>query len=308
MWSRLVFRWESRQKWDLFTYVCFQTLASLFFSTFFVIDEISQDSIKTDNVECSSSCTECLGASTYCTKCPSPSFALGGSCTSTTCRSNTIGINGTCLACNPECSTCSSSSFNTCTSCPSTRPILQDGRCLEYCPKSSYYSPSSPSNSNSSTINTVGEGNGNSCKACDWSCGSCIGPSSNQCTSCSDSYILKSGQCIPVKCKNGFVFGFGLCLEDLIDKINYNWIAGIIIPVILIMFGLGGWWFIRKQRKRTKEETKVFGRRLEDGNYLKGRAARFGQLLGLNRIIGPNHDDESESPKIGERRRKNKSK
>ncbi|KAF7338781.1 Growth factor receptor domain-containing protein [Mycena sanguinolenta] len=150
---------------------------------------------------CDSSCETCTGSSTFCLTCASNQLASSGKCVST-CPSNTFSSAGSCLPCSADCSTCSGASFNQCTSCPASRPVLTNGRCLPTCSKTQFFDPTS-----------------SSCIACDPSCSSCSGAGPSQCLACSASdQVLRAGTCVPAACQQStsVVPGLGACLSELV--------------------------------------------------------------------------------------------
>jgi hypothetical protein len=128
-------------------------------------------------------------------------LASAGKCVSS-CPSNTFSSSGSCLTCHLDCATCSGGSFNQCTSCPSNRPVLTNGRCLPTCGQSQFF------DSTSST-----------CKLCDSSCSSCSGLGPSNCLACSSStQVLIAGSCVAANCSStsNVVAGLGVCLSDLV--------------------------------------------------------------------------------------------
>ncbi|KAI0688434.1 insulin-like growth factor binding protein [Cerioporus squamosus] len=157
-----------------------------------------------DNVTCSacdSSCGTCAGSSTFCLTCANNQLASSGKCVAS-CPSGTFSSSGQCITCHPDCATCSGSSFNQCSSCPSDRPVLTNGRCLPTCSKTQYFDKTS-----------------STCQSCDSSCSSCSGSGPSNCLACSSSsQVLKGGTCVSSGCSNSsaVVPGLGICLSDLV--------------------------------------------------------------------------------------------
>ena len=150
---------------------------------------------------CSSSCETCAGTSTFCLTCTNNQLASGGKCVSN-CPSNTFSSAGSCLACHPDCTSCSGGSFNQCTSCPSNRPVLTNGRCLPTCSQSEFFDTTS-----------------STCQSCDSSCSSCSGSGPSNCLACSSSTeVLAAGSCVAANCSSAsnVVAGLGVCLSDLV--------------------------------------------------------------------------------------------
>ncbi|KIL68473.1 hypothetical protein M378DRAFT_190887 [Amanita muscaria Koide BX008] len=154
---------------------------------------------------CNSECATCTGSADFCLSCPNNGLVFNGKCV-TSCPSNTVSGNpgnGTiCLSCHPDCATCSGTSFTQCSSCPPTRPVLSNGRCLPTCNRGQFFDPASKA-----------------CQQCDSSCASCAGSSNNQCLSCSADKVLRNGACVPAACdgQTETITGLGICLSDLVN-------------------------------------------------------------------------------------------
>ncbi|OWZ60805.1 hypothetical protein AYX15_06940 [Cryptococcus neoformans] len=228
--------------------------------------------------ECDSSCSTCISTSTTCLSCSSSSMsAHSGSCVpSTSCPSSTVSINGTCITCPPDCATCSSAS--TCSTCPSDRPILKDGRCVAYCPKDTYYDTDT-----------------GTCQACDWTCKNCVGEGSTMCSSCSDGYMLKGGICVDALCGDGgFADGLGMCLSSFVHKSQKRYLGFLALIGVVIIAGIASWWYVRRERKKTRQATKEFGGRLDERNVNDRLAAlRLEKVFGFNRVTSGRGGDRS---------------
>ncbi|ORY26154.1 insulin-like growth factor binding protein [Naematelia encephala] len=227
----------------------------------------------------SSKCSTCLGSADYCTRCADTSTSASeGQCIAT-CPDSTISSNGTCLSCHSECSSCSvPGSATACTACPSSRPALINGRCVEYCPSNQYLDSST-----------------STCKACDTSCLSCSGSDTSHCTRCTDGHVLKLGKCQSVTCD--FATGLGLCLKSLIASSRNSLIAVyIVVPLLLLVIGLVGWWLIMKERRKTRQATREFARGLDESG-VKDRMMilRFEKVFGLDRLHYHFHSSTSPS-------------
>ncbi|KAJ7034556.1 TNFR/NGFR cysteine-rich region family protein [Mycena alexandri] len=155
---------------------------------------------------CDSSCATCTGSSTFCLTCASNKLAAAGKCVST-CPANTFPAPApsasACLSCHPDCATCTGALFSQCASCPPTRPVLANGRCLPTCARTQFFDPTS-----------------SSCIACDSSCASCSGAGPSQCLACANAgQVLRAGTCVAAPCTQGtsVVSGLGVCLSELVD-------------------------------------------------------------------------------------------
>ncbi|KAF7323850.1 Growth factor receptor domain-containing protein [Mycena kentingensis (nom. inval.)] len=147
---------------------------------------------------CDSSCTTCTGSSTFCLSCASNQLAANGKCVPS-CPSNTFSASGSCVGCHSDCASCTGSAFNQCSSCPPSRPVLTNGRCLSTCSKNQFFDATS-----------------GSCVACDASCSSCSGAGPSQCLACaSNKEVLRAGSCVSAGCDQ-VVPGLGACLAEFV--------------------------------------------------------------------------------------------
>ncbi|WWC61905.1 uncharacterized protein I303_104491 [Kwoniella dejecticola CBS 10117] len=217
--------------------------------------------------KCDSTCSNCVTSSTTCTSCPAPLFASGGSCR-TTCPESTIPLNGTCVPCPVDCATCSSPS--TCSTCPPSRPVLSNGKCIEHCPQDQYFDST------------------HGCQACDWRCSSCSANDAKSCTSCSDGYKLSKGECVASACGDGgFASGLGICLSSLVTRSKKGYFGFFALAVLIVGAGVGAFYlYVRRERRKTREATKVFGDKLDDRAVQDNlRKLRLERVLGLERIL-----------------------
>ncbi|TYJ59030.1 hypothetical protein B9479_000019 [Cryptococcus floricola] len=240
--------------------------------------------------QCDSSCTSCVGTSTTCTSCPTSLAAQAGSCiSSSSCPSDTIYQNGTCTPCPLDCTTCSS--MSTCASCPTDRPVLKDGRCLPYCAKDTYWD----------------SGLG-SCQACDWTCASCVGSGNGMCSTCPDGSMLKSGECVSVTCNSGgFASGFGICLSDFLSTNTEKYLFFIFLAIPVVAIALAGWWYVRRERRKTREATKEFGDKLDESQVHRRLAAlRLEKVFGFDRVSVGRGGDRSSIRQVPDTKQKSR--
>ena len=252
----------------------------------------------TDNTckQCDASCSSCSGSSNFCLTCANSQLASSGSCVAS-CPSNTFSSSGVCITCHPDCATCSGGAFNQCSSCPSNRPVLTNGRCLPTCAQNQYFDKTT-----------------STCQACDSSCSSCSGPGPASCLACGDSNneVLKGGSCVNASCKSStsVVPGMGVCLSDLVTVPEPSGTAN--APPLPTITGINTpaptnsnsnklqWWEIllmtlgcafiflvilmcwrRRARKQRANKTKQFAlaKKLDDTRSWKQRLVRFGERL-----------------------------
>jgi len=249
---------------------------------------------------CDSSCSTCAGSADFCLTCANNQLASNGTCTSS-CPSNTVSSSGACLACHPDCATCSGTSFNQCSSCPSDRPVLNNGRCLPTCQQSQFFDTAS-----------------SSCQSCDSSCSSCSGSGPNSCLACSSSsQILRGGTCVSADCSNSssVVSGLGLCLSDLVVTAASGSTAAPLPTITGINSNTSTttrtsltWWQIllmtlgcafiflvvvvlwrRRMRRKRAQATKAFAaaKRLDHPRGWRMRLLRFGERLFGHRQPNP---------------------
>ncbi|KAF9026747.1 growth factor receptor domain-containing protein [Hymenopellis radicata] len=246
---------------------------------------------------CDSSCSTCAGSASFCLTCPNSQLASDGTCVAS-CPSGTFKKDsGTCLTCHPDCATCSGGSFNECSTCPSDRPVLNNGRCLPTCSSSQFFDT------------TAG-----SCKSCDSSCSSCYGSSSNQCLSCSSDKVLRSGSCVAANCADGtsVVSGLGVCLSELVEVPKASGtssssplpsITGILLMALgcaFIFLAILMLWR-RRARKQRAKRTAMFAsaKNLPHKDTWRYRLVRFGEkLFGHNRSRRAYPEMESEEMKL----------
>lgn len=250
-----------------------------------------------DPPACDSSCGTCAGSATFCLTCANNQLASNGKCVAS-CPSNTFSSSGSCIPCHPDCASCSGSSFNQCSSCPSNRPVLTNGRCLATCSKSQYFDKTS-----------------SSCQSCDSSCSSCSGSGPNNCLACSSSsQVLRGGSCVSSTCTSStsIIPGLGLCLSDLVavpvssgtsSAVPLPTVTGLDTPIApstssgsrsltwweILLMALGcAFIFLvilmcwrRRARRRRAQATAAFAqaKNLTPQNSWRWRLVRFGERL-----------------------------
>ncbi|KAJ7150880.1 TNFR/NGFR cysteine-rich region family protein [Mycena crocata] len=250
-----------------------------------------------DNVTCTacdSSCTTCTGSATFCLSCASNQLAASGKCVAT-CPGNTFSASGSCLTCHPDCASCSGASFNQCSSCPPSRPVLTNGRCLPTCSRTQFFDATS-----------------STCLSCDDSCASCSGSGPSQCLACSrGDQVLRAGTCVAASCtqSTSVVPGLGACLSEFVDVPATTTSGGAPLPTAsgidaptsavspprralewwqILLMALGCafifiavlWLYRRRARKQRAQRTAQFAakRRLDPVGW-RWRLLRFGEKL-----------------------------
>ncbi|KAL4254394.1 hypothetical protein ABKN59_003636 [Abortiporus biennis] len=270
---------------------------------------------------CDSSCSSCAGSSTFCLTCSNNQLASQGKCVAT-CPSGSFSSSGACISCHPDCATCSGQSFNQCSSCPTSRPVLTNGRCLETCSKSQFFDKTS-----------------STCQSCDSSCSSCSGSGPTNCLACSNpGQVLRGGTCVSLTCtgsSSGVISGLGICLSDLVSvptttgaSTPLPTISGIDAPVPAKTSTSSrplAWWEIllmalgcafifllvlmcwrRHARKKRAQQTAKFAsaKKLDRTNNWRWKLVRFGERLfghkPSQRFIPPQPRDDIRLEKLRE--------
>jgi hypothetical protein len=160
-----------------------------------------------------------------------------------------------------------SQSFDQCLSCPSSRPVLSNGRCLPVCDRSQFYDASS-----------------GSCRSCDKSCSSCTGPSAAECLSCSSAdSAVSSGTCAVSACPGAFVPFLSVCLDTFLAKSMTTTatmakkavhVLTILIPLLIVLAFVG---FVRHERKKTRESSERWAAGMDDIQVQKTTESVFGK-------------------------------
>ncbi|CAK9782442.1 growth factor receptor domain-containing protein [Cutaneotrichosporon oleaginosum] len=210
---------------------------------------------------CDASCAACIGTATHCTSCPSGA-AWNGTCVAA-CPEATLLVNGTCLACHPDCATCTSPAANSCLTCPPHRPVLATGRCVPFC-----------------AAGTVVDSDAGTCRPCAAHCTSCLPES---CTACADGFVLAGGECSRATCDGPYAPDLGVCLSALVasttERKSRAWAAGVGAGVgVTGALALAVALYIRRERRRTRAATAAFARQMDE----QGVRARLARLFGYN--------------------------
>ncbi|XP_006885356.1 PREDICTED: extracellular matrix protein FRAS1 [Elephantulus edwardii] len=142
------------------------------------------------SAHCHKDCLTCSQSPDHCDLCQDPTkFLQNGQCVHS-CGLGFYQAGGLCLACQPQCSTCTSA-----LECSSCRPplLMQHGQCVTTCADGFYRDH-------------------RSCAACHASCAACWGPTERSCLACKDAlHVLREGSC-ESSCGEGFYNHQGICL------------------------------------------------------------------------------------------------
>uniref|UniRef100_G1TEM3 Fraser extracellular matrix complex subunit 1 n=1 Tax=Oryctolagus cuniculus TaxID=9986 RepID=G1TEM3_RABIT len=131
-------------------------------------------------VHCHPDCLTCSHSPDHCDLCQDPTKLLqNGRCVHS-CGLGFYQAGSLCLACQPQCSTCTSG-----LECSSCQPplLMRRGQCVAACGDGFYQDR-------------------HSCAACEQSCKSC-GPSSPRCLTCAEKTVLHDGKCVS-ECPGGY--------------------------------------------------------------------------------------------------------
>ncbi|KAM8872819.1 proprotein convertase subtilisin/kexin type 5 [Synchiropus picturatus] len=134
---------------------------------------------------CSESCLRCTSSS-VCIECR-PDMSLQGN----RCRQScTPGFyhdqqEAQCRPCHEACATCAGAGAEACTLCAEGY-LIEEWRCVPSCSAAFYATEPSPEIADRQGI----------CRRCDASCLTCVGPSRQNCSSCSSGHRLENGVCV----------------------------------------------------------------------------------------------------------------
>nr|XP_044999992.1 extracellular matrix organizing protein FRAS1 isoform X2 [Jaculus jaculus] len=142
------------------------------------------------SVHCHPDCLTCSHSPEHCDLCQDPTKLLqNGRCVHS-CGLGFYQAGRLCLACQPQCSTCTSG-----LECSSCQPplLMQHGHCVSTCGDGFYQDH-------------------RTCAACHESCAGCRGPTERHCVACRDPLqVLRDGSCENT-CGNGFYNKQGTCM------------------------------------------------------------------------------------------------
>ncbi|KAL6096710.1 pcsk5 [Pungitius sinensis] len=134
---------------------------------------------------CNESCLRCTSSS-ICTECKPGTRLQGNRCQ----RSCTPGFyhdeqDGTCQPCHKACATCAGAGVAACDGCAGGF-LMEEWKCLSSCSAGFYAEEPNPE---------MADGR-RTCRRCDASCLTCVGPSRGNCSSCSSGHGLQEGACV----------------------------------------------------------------------------------------------------------------
>lgn len=222
---------------------------------------------------CDASCRTCVGTSTFCTSCPAGAV-FNGTCVSE-CPPNTLLAKDSCQTCHLDCATCSApGSASACLTCPPTRPVLSNGRCVPFCAAGSFFNMANAT-----------------CISCSEGCSSCLAPDS--CTACRDGFNVTAGACSPAACEGPYAAGLGTCLSSFVTKGPTTNATAVELPPVASTHSKPLFWliglfgalaalvlvaalYIRRERKRTRAATTEFARQMDETSVRKRLARLFG--------------------------------
>ena len=169
--------------------------------------------------DCDSSCLTCEGPSASdCKTCLSSSFLYQKTCITicsiplwrasssllceTSCQINQYGDpnDRTCKECDASCNSCSNSGPANCLTCSGSLYFLQ-GACFSMCPI--FFWAINQICVSDCGVGKFGDNFDRKCKICDSKCNTCVGATSNDCSSCNAGFFIENGQCV-LTCKSGF--------------------------------------------------------------------------------------------------------
>nr|XP_040052772.1 proprotein convertase subtilisin/kexin type 5 isoform X2 [Gasterosteus aculeatus aculeatus] len=142
---------------------------------------------------CNESCLRCTSSS-ICTQCKPGTSLQGNRCQ----RSCTPGFyhdeqDGTCQPCHKACASCAGAGVAACDGCAGGF-LMEEWKCLSSCSAGFYAEEPNPE---------IADGQ-RTCRRCDASCLTCVGPSRGNCSSCSSGHGLQEGACVVnTVCKDG---------------------------------------------------------------------------------------------------------
>ncbi|KAM8864960.1 extracellular matrix organizing protein FRAS1 isoform 2-T3 [Synchiropus picturatus] len=142
---------------------------------------------------CHASCLSCHGpAPSQCLMCAGDLLLHQGECVDA-CGDGLFTLDGGCHNCHLSCRSCIGPQASDCLRCSKADEVLlrspssSHGICAAACPAHSFLDPT------------------HTCAECDTSCWTCLGPSAENCTSCSPPASLQDGRCVHICQQGAFV-------------------------------------------------------------------------------------------------------
>ncbi|XP_034048082.1 proprotein convertase subtilisin/kexin type 5 [Thalassophryne amazonica] len=135
--------------------------------------------------KCTENCLKCTSYS-ICTECKPDASLQGNRCQ----RSCAVGFyhdeqEDTCKPCHKACATCAGAGAEACKHCAEGY-LMEEWRCVPSCSAGFYATPPN---------SEIADGH-RMCRRCDASCLTCMGPSRDNCSSCSGGHSLQEGVCV----------------------------------------------------------------------------------------------------------------
>ncbi|XP_056146386.1 proprotein convertase subtilisin/kexin type 5-like [Lampris incognitus] len=135
--------------------------------------------------KCSENCLKCTSSS-ICTECKPGTSLQGNRCQRSCGPGFYHNIQGnTCQPCHQACATCAGAGVEACNQCAEGY-LMEGWRCVSSCNAGFYAVEPNPEIADGQRI----------CRRCDASCLTCVGPSMENCGSCSSGHSLQEGVCV----------------------------------------------------------------------------------------------------------------
>uniref|UniRef100_A0A672IDD8 Proprotein convertase subtilisin/kexin type 5a n=1 Tax=Salarias fasciatus TaxID=181472 RepID=A0A672IDD8_SALFA len=141
--------------------------------------------------KCSDNCWKCSSLS-ICTECRAGSSLHGNRC-QRSCEAGSYHDeeDGSCKPCHQACATCAGAGAGSCQRCAEGF-LMEEWRCVSSCSPGFYAVQLETETADHKT-----------CRRCDASCLTCVGPSRGNCSSCSGGHSLQDGVCVSSGCSDG---------------------------------------------------------------------------------------------------------